>query len=133
MVSTTNRSRPRLTVSAATVLLFFASFFTHDAGELIHSIVSLVFTVVLVFHLRNNWRVYMISYRKIRTNFGLRGALDSAQLVLAAVVTVSGLTLWIGGEAWELGHETTGGVITLVGIAHILLHRKSLMRLVRRS
>jgi len=133
LLSTSNRSRPRLKVSSTTVLLFFASFLTHDAGELIHSVVSLVFAAVLVLHIRNNWRVYVISFRRLRTRFNLKAVLDSGQLALAVVVIVSGVTLWIGGEAWELGHETTGGAITLVGIAHIFFHRESLMRLARRS
>lgn len=61
-----------------------------------------------------------------------RTVFDSAQLVLAVLVTISGITFGIGGDAWELGHEAMGGLIMLVGAAHILIHRKSLMRLVRR-
>ena len=132
MTTATNRSRARLNVSSGTVVLFFASFLTHDAGELLHSVVSLVFTAVLVVHLRNNWRVYSLSVRKLREKMQPRVVFDSAQLVLAIFVTISGLAFWIGGDAWELGHEAMGGLITAVGAAHIFLHRKSLMRLVRR-
>lgn len=112
-------------------MLFFASFLTHDAGELLHSVVSLVFTGVVVAHLRNNWQVFANSARRIRTKWQPRAAIDSAQLILTVLVTITGLTFWIGGDDWELGHETMGGAITLLGIAHIALHRKSLMRLVR--
>ena len=69
--------RARLSVSSATIVLFFASFLTHDAGALLHSLVSLVFTFVLFFHLRSNWRVYVLSARNLTRKIKWRGLLDT--------------------------------------------------------
>ncbi len=132
----TTTRKPRLGVSSATIVLFFASFLTHDAGDLLHSLVSLVFTFVLFFHLRNNWRVYFSSARnltkKLKWKIKWKGLLDTGQLLLVVAVTVSGVSLWIGGDGWELGHETTGAVVTVLGVAHIATHYQSLKRLIQR-
>lgn len=125
------RSR-RPTISLATTALFFASFATHDAGETLHSVVSLVFTAVLVFHLRINWKLYRRSIGGLFSKPKFNGVLDSSQLVLAAVVTVTGLTWWLLGDDWELGHEFFGGVIMFTAFAHIYRHRASAWRLLKR-
>lgn len=92
-----------------------------------------MFTFVLFFHLRNNWREYVLSARNLTKKLKWKGLLDTGQLLLVVAVTVSGVTLWIGGGAWEFGHETTGAIVTVLGVAHIATHYKSLKRLIQRS
>lgn len=33
-----------------------ASFLTHESGVLLHSVVSLIFTVLVLHHIKHNWR-----------------------------------------------------------------------------
>jgi hypothetical protein len=120
----------RLPVSSATIALFFLSFISSEWGSLAHSIVSLVFTAVLLFHLKNNWKVYSRSFRRLGTAPTVRGAVDTGHFALVAFVVASGMVLWIG-DLLDEPHEVTGGTVTVLGIVHIWVHRRSLLRLVR--
>ena len=132
MAQSSKRRPARLSVSSATIALFFLSFISSEWGDLIHSILSLVFTAVLLFHLKNNWKIYARSFKKLRGAPTLQGVLDTGQFALLVFVVGSGMVLWLG-DLLDESHEVTGGAVTVFGAVHIWMNRRSLLRLLRRS
>ena len=84
-----------------------ASFLTHENGVLVHSFVSLVFTSKAVVN-----------------------QVTALSLVLA---TVTGLVFWWAGDRYALGHGPISVVATVSVVPHVWVHRRALIRLVRRS
>ena len=132
MAQSSKRRPARLSVSTATIALFFLSFISSEWGDLIHLILSLVFTAVLLFHLKNSWKIYARSFKKLLGAPTLQGALDSGQFALLVFVIGSGMVLWLG-DLLDESHEVTGGAVTVLGAVHIWMNRRSLLRLLRRS
>jgi hypothetical protein len=82
----------RITADVALVGTLVLSLLTHENGALLHSLVSLVFTVVLVHHVKHNWAAYRRPRRRSKW------AANHAVALLMAATTVTGLTFWIAGD-----------------------------------
>ncbi len=122
------RSRRRLTDLALLVTLTGA-WITHEAGMLLHSLVSLVFTAVLIAHARNNWKVF----RSLLGRGGRDGAIDGFITAAMATVVATGLVFWATTGDQRLGHEPIAIVATVALLGHFWSHRRSLAGLIRRS
>lgn len=104
-----------------------ASFLTHESGALLHSVVSLVFTVFVLHHVKHNWRAYR---RPSRRSKAVVNQATSFSMLLA---TVTGLVFWWAGDSYALGHGPISVVATVSVVPHIWVHRRALVRLVRRN
>lgn len=116
--------------AASDVLLvvgLVASFLTHESGAFVHSVVSLVFTVFVLHHVKHNWRAYR---RPPRRSKAVVNQVTALSIVLA---TVTGLVFWWAGDRYALGHGPISVVATVSVVPHVWVHRRALIRLVRRS
>lgn len=104
-----------------------ASFLTHENGVLVHSVVSIVFTVFVLHHVKHNWRAYR---RPPRRPKAVVNQVTALSIVLA---TVTGLVFWWAGDRYALGHGPISVVATVSVVPHVWVHRRALIRLVRRS
>ena len=104
-----------------------ASFLTHESGILIHSVVSLIFTALLIQHLKRNWRAYRRPPRRSKA------LVNQATALSMALATVTGLVFWWAGDKYSLGHGPISVAATISILPHIWIHRKSLIRLIRRN
>ena len=104
-----------------------ASFLTHESGLLIHSVVSLIFTALLIQHLKRNWRAYRRPPRRSKA------LVNQATALSMALATVTGLVFWWAGDKYSLGHGPISVAATISILPHIWIHRKSLIRLIRRN
>lgn len=116
--------------AASDVLLvvgLVASFLTRESGALLHSVVSLVFTVFVLHHVKHNWRAYR---RPSRRSKAIVNQVTALSIVLA---TVTGLVFWWAGDSYALGHGPISVVATVSVVPHVWVHRRALVRLVRGS
>lgn len=104
-----------------------ASFLTHESGALLHSVVSLVFTVFVLHHVKHNWRAYRRPSRRSKA------VVNQATAFSMLLATVTGLVFWWGGDSYALGHGPISVVATVSVVPHIWVHRRALVRLVRRN
>ena len=104
-----------------------ASFLTHENGVLVHSVVSIVFTVFVLHHVKHNWRAYR---RPPRRSKAVVNQVTALSIVLA---TVTGLVFWWAGDRYALGHGPISVVATVSVVPHVWVHRRALILLVRRS
>lgn len=116
--------------AASDVLLvvgLVASFLTHESGALVRSVVSLVFTVFVLHHVKHNWRAYRRPPRRAK-------AVVNQVIALSIVfATVTGLVFWWAGDRYALGHGPISLVATVSVVPHVWVHRRALIRLVRGS
>lgn len=117
----------RVVSDALLVVGLAASFLTHESGALLHSIVSLVFTVFVLHHVKHNWRAYRRPSRRSKAVVNQTTALS---MLLA---TVTGLVFWWAGDTYALGHGPISVVATVSVVPHVWVHRRALVRLVRRN
>ncbi len=122
----TRLNRRRLT-DVALVASLTGAWVTHEAGMVLHSIISLFFAAALAGHIKNNWAVYRSMLRR-RT---LPGAVDGSIATLMVIVVATGLVFWATAGDYTLGHEPLAIVATVALLAHFWSHRRSLKRLVR--
>ena len=122
-----NKRTERMVADVALVALLVLSFTTHESGALLHSLVSLVFTVLLFLHVKHNWAAYRRPRRRSKWT-----ANHSIALLMAAT-TVTGLTLWIGGDDYALAHGPLSVAAAIAVVPHLWVHRRSAVRLLRRS
>lgn len=116
--------------AASDVLLvvgLVASFLTRESGALLHSVVSLVFTVFVLHHVKHNWRAYRRPSRRLKA---IVNQVTALSIVLA---TVTGLVFWWAGDSYALGHGPISVVATVSVVPHVWVHRRALVRLVRGS
>lgn len=102
-----------------------ASFITHESGVLLHSVVSLIFTVLVLHHVKHNWRVYRRPPRRSKA------VVNQATAVSMALATATGLVFWWAGDRYSLGHGPISVVATVSVIPHMWVHRRALIRLLR--
>ena len=121
-----NHRSERIVADVALVATFLLSFLTHENGALIHSLVSLVFTGVLLHHIKHNWTAYRRPRRRSKW------AANHTVAVLMAATTVTGLTFWIGGDAYALAHGPLSVAAAIAIVPHVWVHRRMVARLVRR-
>ena len=121
-----NRSE-RLISDVLLVTGLVASFLTHESGVLLHSVVSLVFTVLVLHHLKHNWRAYRRPPRRSRS------VVNQATAISMALATVTGLVFWLAGDEYPLAHGPLSVVATVSVIPHVWVHRSALRRLIRGS
>ena len=117
----------RVIADVALVAGLVLSFVTHESGALLHSLVSLVFTVLLVIHFRHNWAAYR------RPNRRSKWAANHTIALLMVATIVTGLTLWIAGDDYALGHGPLAVVATIAVVPHLWVHRRTALRLLTRS
>lgn len=122
-----NERTERIIADVALVATIVLAFLTHENGALLHSLVSLVFTVVLFHHVKHSW----FAYRRPRPRS--KWAVNQTIAVLMAATTVSGLTFWIGGDDYALAHGPLSVVAAIATLPHVWAHRRKLVRLVKRS
>lgn len=121
-----NARTERTIADVALVATFVASFLTHEEGPLLHSVVSLVFTVVLLHHVKHNWTAYR------RPRFRSKLVANHTVAVLMVAATVSGLVFWVGGDGYALAHGPLSVAAAVAVVPHVWVHRRSLLRLVQR-
>ncbi|MEY4010660.1 MAG: hypothetical protein RI939_383 [Actinomycetota bacterium] len=121
-----NARTERTIADVALVATFVASFLTHEEGPLLHSVVSLVFTVVLLHHVKHNWTAYR------RPRFRSKLVANHTVAVLMVAATVSGLVFWVGGDGYALAHGPLSVAAAVAVVPHVWVHRRSLLRLVKR-
>ena len=119
--------RRHLTSDLLLIAGLTASFLTHESGILIHSVVSLIFTALLIQHLQRNWRAYRRPPRRSKA------LVNQATALSMALATVTGLVFWWAGDKYSLGHGPISVAATISILPHIWIHRKSLIRLIRRN
>ena len=119
--------RRHLTSDLLLIAGLTASFLTHESGILIHSVVSLIFTALLIQHLKRNWRAYRRPPRRSKA------LVNQATALSMALATVTGLVFWWAGDKYSLGHGPISVAATISILPHIWIHRKSLIRLIRRE
>ena len=117
--------RKRLISDLLLVAGLTASFLTHESGVLLHSVVSLIFTVLVIQHVKRNWRAYWRSSRRLTTVVNRSTALSMA------LATVTGLVFWWAGDQYSLGHGPISVAATISVLPHVWVHRRSLNRLIR--
>lgn len=117
----------RVIADVALVALLVLSFITHESGALLHSLVSLVFTVLLFLHVKHNWA----AYRRPRRRSKWTANHTLALLMVAAIAT--GLTLWIAGDDYALAHGPLSVVAVIAIIPHVWVHRRTALRLLKGS
>ncbi len=118
--------RKRLISDLLLVAGLTASFLTHESGVLLHSVVSLIFTVLVIQHVKRNWRAYWRSSRRLTIVVNRSTALSMA------LATVTGLVFWWAGDQYSLGHGPISVAATISVLPHVWVHRRSLNRLIRR-
>jgi hypothetical protein len=104
-----------------------ASFLTHESGVLLHSLVSLVFTVFVLHHVKHNWRAYR---RPPRCS---KAAVNQGTAISMVLVTVTGILFWWAGDGYSLGHGPISVIATVSVVPHVWVHRRALIRLLRGS
>jgi hypothetical protein len=104
-----------------------ASFLTHESGVLLHSVVSLIFTVFVLHHVKHNWRAYR--HPRLRS----KAVVNQATALSMSLATVTGLMFWWAGDNYSLGHGPISVVATVSVIPHMWVHRRALIRLLRRN
>ena len=104
-----------------------ASFLTHESGILLHSVVSLIFTVFLIQHIKRNWRAYRSRPRRSKA------VVNQATALSMALATATGLVFWWAGDEYSLGHGPISVAATISVLPHVWIHRRSLIRLIRRN
>ena len=119
--------RKRLISDLLLVAALTASFLTHESGILLHSVVSLIFTALLVQHLKRNWRAYR------RPPLRSKAVVNQATALSMALATATGLVFWWAGDKYSLGHGPISVAATISILPHVWIHRKSLIRLIRRE
>jgi hypothetical protein len=124
-----SRMRWRRTVDAALAATFVGAWLTHEAGVLVHSLASLLFTLTAMLHANQNWKTYTRGWKHFQDVSPLA---DNALVTLLVAVTFNGFTLWIWGPQWALGHGIAAVAATLFIASHLVIHRRSLRRLVAR-
>lgn len=102
-----------------------ASFLTHESGVLLHSIVSLVFTVLVLHHVKHNWRAYRRPPRRSRA------VVNQVTALSMALATATGLLFWWAGDGYSLGHGPISVIATVSVFPHVWVHRRVLIRLLR--
>lgn len=100
------------------------SFLTHESGALLHSVVSLVFTVLALHHVKHNWRAYR---RPPRSS---KAVVNQATAISFALATVTGLVFWWAGDSFSLGHGPVSVAATISVVPHVWVHRRTLARLI---
>ena len=119
--------RKRLISDLLLVAALTASFLTHESGILLHSVVSLIFTALLIQHLKRNWRAYR------RPHLRSKAVVNQATALSMALATATGLVFWWAGDKYSLGHGPISVAATISILPHVWIHRKSLIRLIRRE
>lgn len=119
--------RKRLISDLLLVAALTASFLTHESGILLHSVVSLIFTALLIQHLKRNWRAYR------RPPLRSKAVVNQATALSMALATATGLVFWWAGDKYSLGHGPISVAATISILPHVWIHRKSLIRLIRRN
>jgi hypothetical protein len=120
--------RPKRLISDVLLVAgLVASFLTHESGVLLHSVVSLIFTVFVLHHVKHNWRVYRRPPRRSKA------VVNQATAVSMALATVTGLVFWWAGDKYSLGHGPISVVATVSVLPHVWVHRRALTRLARGS
>jgi len=119
--------RKRLISDLLLIAALTASFLTHESGILLHSIVSLIFTGLLIQHLKRNWRAYR------RPPLRSKAVVNQATALSMALATATGLVFWLAGDKYSLGHGPISVAATISILPHVWIHRKSLIRLIRRE
>jgi len=116
----------RIVGDVALVGTFVLSFLTHENGVLLHSLVSLVFTGVLLHHVKHRWVAYRWPRRRSKW------AANHTVALLMAATTVTGLTFWIAGDDYALAHGPLSVAAAVALLPHFWVHRRAVMRLFRR-
>ena len=122
-----NQQTERILADTALMATFVLSFLTHENGVMTHSIVSLVFTAVLLHHVKCNWA----SYRRPRERS--KSVSNHTVALLMAGTTVTGLIFWIAGDDYALGHGPISIVAAVAVLPHLWVHRRRALRLIRRT
>ena len=117
--------RKRLSSDLLLVAGLTASFLTHESGILLHSVVSLIFTVLVVQHVKRNWRAYRRPPRRSKA------VVNQAIALSMAMATATGLVLWWAGDKYSLGHGPISVAATILVLPHVWIHRRSLIQLIR--
>lgn len=102
-----------------------ASFLTHESGVLLHSVVSLMFAVLVIQHIKRNWRSYRLPLRRSKN------VVNQAIALSMALATATGIVFWWAGDKYSLGHGPISVVATISVLPHFWVHRRSLIRLIR--
>jgi hypothetical protein len=113
----------RLFSDVLLVIGLTASFLTHESGVLLHSVVSLVFTVLVLHHVKHNWMAYRRPPRRSKA------VVNQATAVSMALATSTGLVFLWAGDRYSLGHGPISVVATVSVIPHMWVHRRALIRL----
>ena len=121
-----NERTERIIADIALVATFVLAFLTHENGALIHSLVSLVFTVVLIHHVKHSWS----AYRRPRPRS--KWVVNQTIAVLMAATTMTGLTFWIGGDDYALAHGPLSVATAIAVLPHAWVHRRKVVRLAKR-
>ncbi len=119
--------RKRLISDLLLVAGLTSSFLTHESGILVHSVVSLIFTALLIQHLKRNWRAYR------RPPLRSKAVVNQATALSMALATATGLVFWWAGDKYSLGHGPISVAATISILPHVWIHRKSLIRLIQRE
>ncbi|MFM8861249.1 MAG: hypothetical protein ACKOIA_02140 [Acidimicrobiia bacterium] len=122
-----NERTERIIADIALVATFVLAFLTHENGALLHSLVSLVFTVVLIHHVKHSWSAYRRPRRRSKWT------VNQTIAMLMAATTVTGLTLWVGGDDYALAHGPLSVAAAIAVLPHAWVHRRKVARLVRRQ
>jgi hypothetical protein len=117
----------RVVADVALVAALVLSFVTHESGALLHSLVSLVFTGLLFHHFKHNWPAYRRPHRRSKWVANHTIAL----LMVATIVT--GLTLWIAGDNYAQAHGPLSVAAAIAVVPHVWVHRRTAVRLLKRS
>lgn len=121
-----NQRTERIIADVAVVATFVLSFLTHENGALLHSLVSLVFAVVLLHHVKHNWAAYR------RPRRGAKRVANHAIALLMAATTATGLTFWLAGDDFALAHGPLSVAAAIAVVPHVWVHRRTLRRLFKR-
>lgn len=119
--------RKHLTSDLLLIAGLTASFLTHESGVLLHSVVSLMFAVLVIQHIKRNWRAYRLALQRSKN------VVNQAIALSMALATLTGLVFWWAGDKYSLGHGPISVAATILVLPHIWVHRRSLILLVRRN
>ncbi len=117
--------RNNLTSDLLLIAGLVASFLTHESGVLLHSVVSLVFAVLVIQHIKRNWRSYRLPLRRSKN------VVNQVIALSMALATATGIVFWWAGDKYSLGHGPISVVATISVLPHIWVHRRTLIRLIR--
>lgn len=121
-----NQRTERIIADVALVATFVLSFLTHENGALLHSLVSMVFTLVLLHHVKHNWAAYRRPRRRAKW------AANHTIALLMTATTVTGLTFWIAGSDYALAHGPLSVAAAIAVVPHAWVHRRTVGRLLER-